>query len=71
VPPSARTILIAAALGGLVTAMPLWIPADVVIGAAALILGQATDRHGPSDETHRNLLPTSGVTTHSPKQGEA
>jgi hypothetical protein len=35
---SARTVLIAAALAGLVTAMPLWIPAGVVIGAAALIL---------------------------------
>jgi hypothetical protein len=34
--PSARRILIAAALGGLVTAMPLWIPAGVVIGVAAL-----------------------------------
>src|SRR5947207_10050917 len=30
---SARTVLIAAALAGLVTAMPLWIPAGVVIGA--------------------------------------
>jgi len=69
--PSARRILIAAALGGLVTAMPLWIPAGVVIGAAALILGQAADGDGPIDKTHRNLLRTSGVTTRSPKQGEA
>ena len=51
--------------------MPLWIPAGVVIGVAALILGQAADRHGPIDKTHRNLLPTSCVTTRSPKQGEA
>ncbi|MDQ3874961.1 MAG: hypothetical protein M3322_05340 [Actinomycetota bacterium] len=36
--PSARTALIAAALAGLVTAMPLWIPAGVLIGAAALLL---------------------------------
>ena len=36
---SARTLLIAAALAGLVTAMPLWIPAGVLIGAAALLLG--------------------------------
>ena len=43
--PIARSILIAAALGGLVTAMPLWIPAGVVIGAAAVILGQSTNRH--------------------------
>jgi hypothetical protein len=37
--PSARTVLVAAAIAGLVTAMPLWIPAGVVIGAAALALG--------------------------------
>jgi hypothetical protein len=36
--PAARTILITAALGGLITAMPLWIPAASVIGAAALVL---------------------------------
>jgi hypothetical protein len=38
--PAARAVLIAAALAGLVTAMPLWIPAAVVIGAAALLLGR-------------------------------
>jgi hypothetical protein len=32
--------LAAAALGGLVTAMPLWVPAGIVIGAAAVVLGQ-------------------------------
>ena len=37
---SARTVLVVAALAGLVTAMPLWIPAGVVIGAAALSVGQ-------------------------------
>jgi hypothetical protein len=37
---AARPVLIAAALTGLVTAMPLWIPAGVVIGAAALVLGR-------------------------------
>jgi hypothetical protein len=37
---AARPVLIAAALAGLITAMPLWIPAGVVIGAAALVLGQ-------------------------------
>jgi hypothetical protein len=41
---TARPILIAAALAGLVTAMPLWIPAGVVIGAAALLLGQQDRR---------------------------
>ena len=35
--PAARGVLLAAALAGLVTAMPLWIPAGIVIGAAALI----------------------------------
>jgi len=67
--PIARSILIVAALAGLVTAMPLWIPAGVVIGAAALILD--ANRHAPTDKTHRNLLRTSCVTTRSPKQGEA
>jgi hypothetical protein len=38
--PAARPVLITAALAGLVTAMPLWIPAGVVIGAAAVLLGQ-------------------------------
>ena len=37
--PAARTVLIAAALAGLITAMPLWLPAGVVIGAAAVVLG--------------------------------
>jgi hypothetical protein len=38
--PPARTILVVAALAGLVTAMPLWIPAGVVIGAAAALLAE-------------------------------
>lgn len=38
---SARTVLIAAAVAGLVTAMPFWIPSGVVLGAAALIFGDA------------------------------
>jgi hypothetical protein len=42
--PAARAVLIAAALAGLVTAMPLWIPAGVVIGAAAAVLGQPQSR---------------------------
>jgi hypothetical protein len=42
--PAARPVLIAAALAGLVTAMPLWIPAGVVIGAAAVVLGQPQSR---------------------------
>jgi len=48
---SARTILISAALAGLVTAMPLWIPAAVVIGAAALILGD------PATKAQRSSAP--------------
>jgi hypothetical protein len=38
---AAQAVLVAAALAGLVTAMPLWIPAGVVIGAAAVLAGQA------------------------------
>jgi hypothetical protein len=38
--PAARGVLIAAALAGLATAMPLWIPAGAVIGAAAMLLGE-------------------------------
>jgi hypothetical protein len=37
--PAARAVMIAAALAGLVTALPLWIPAGVVIGAGAVMLG--------------------------------
>jgi hypothetical protein len=67
---SARTLLIAAALAGLVTAMPLWIPAGVLIGAAALLLGPDPDRLTPGSETNRNLLPASGVDTRPLRQGE-
>ena len=42
-PRTARTILAAAALAGFMTALPLWMPAGVV-GAAAVILGNASDR---------------------------
>jgi hypothetical protein len=35
---SGRAVLIAAALVGLATAMPIWIPAGVLIAAAALLL---------------------------------
>jgi hypothetical protein len=47
--PGARAVLVAAALAGLVTAMPLWVPAGIVIGAAAMLLGNSeshTPRHG-------------------------
>ena len=43
--PAARVILVAAALAGLVTAMPLWIPAGVVIAAAAFLLGESNEGH--------------------------
>jgi hypothetical protein len=39
---AARGVLLAAALAGLVTAMPLWVPAGIVIGAAASLLGAPT-----------------------------
>ena len=51
---SARTVLIAAALAGLVTAMPLWIPAGVLIAAAALVLG-------PAGNASRTADPRSGT----------
>jgi hypothetical protein len=66
---SARTLLIVAALAGLVTAMPLWIPAGVLIGAAALLLGPDHDRYS-GGQTNRNLLPAGGVDTRSLRQGE-
>jgi hypothetical protein len=56
--PAARTMLIAAALAGLVTAMPLWLPAGVVIGAAAVLLGQP---HNRGDGLHAH--PTSTPST--------
>ena len=67
--PTARPLLLVAALAGLVTAMPLWIPAGVVIGAAALLLGQPGDGHAPSGLG--NILRTRGVDTRTPRQGEA
>jgi hypothetical protein len=66
--PTARTLLITAALAGLVTAMPLWIPAGVVIGAAAILLGQPSGRVTTGGG---NVLRTRGVTTGTPRQGEA
>jgi hypothetical protein len=45
---TARSLLIAAALAGLVTAMPLWVPAGIVIGAAALLLGHPNGRPDPA-----------------------
>jgi hypothetical protein len=47
---AARAVLIAAALAGLVTAMPLWVPAGIVIGAAAVLLGHPNGRreHTPA-----------------------
>ncbi len=66
---AARPLLLAAALAGLVTAMPLWIPAGVVIGAAAMLLSQSSDGHAPSEGG--NALRTRGVDTRTPRQGEA
>lgn len=68
--PSARNILVAAALAGLVTAMPLWIPAGVVVGAAALILRQPRDRHATVEHSRRNVLRKTGVTTRTPTPEE-
>ncbi len=65
---SARAVLIAAALAGLVTAMPLWIPAGVLMGAAAVLLGPL--EHDGSDHADRNRLRTTGVHARTPRQGE-
>ena len=65
--PSARKVLVAAALAGLVTAMPLWIPAGVVIGGAAHIL---RDHHADVGDSRRNLLRPTGVTTRTPTPEE-
>jgi hypothetical protein len=40
---AARAVLVTAALAGLVTAMPLWLPAGIVIGAAAVLVGRAAE----------------------------
>jgi hypothetical protein len=52
--PGARGVLVAAALAGLVTAMPLWLPAGVVIGAAALTLRPTLEPGRPSAPSRVN-----------------
>ena len=67
--PAARNVLIAAALAGIVTAMPLWVPAGVVIGAAALLLGRSSDRAAPG--ASMGPLGTTGTGRRTPQHGEA
>jgi hypothetical protein len=67
--PTARALLIAAALAGLVTALPFWIPAGVVIGAAAIVLGQPSSGRAPT--VGGDVLRARGVNTRTPRQGEA
>jgi hypothetical protein len=56
--PSARPVLIAAAVAGLVTALPGWIPAGVVLGAAAMQLGRNLPAGNPAyGETQPNYGP--------------
>ena len=69
--PRARKVLVAAALAGLVTAMPLWIPAAVVIGAAALIIDPSSERYAAGEDLARNRLRTTGVTTRTPTARDA
>src|SRR6266566_4395045 len=64
-------LALAAAPAGFVTAMPLWVPAGVVIGAAAILLGQSVDRRPSSEHPRRNVLRTTSVDTHTPRQGQA
>jgi hypothetical protein len=47
--PAARTCLLGAAVGGLVTALPLWLPAGVVLAAAALLLGGPSATSAPAN----------------------
>jgi hypothetical protein len=47
--PAARPVLVATAVAGLVTAMPLWIPAGVVLVIAALLLGQQAAGATPTE----------------------
>jgi hypothetical protein len=54
--PSARAVLVTAALAGLITAMPLWIPAGAVIGAAAFLLAQPHSR-GTAVPAHPTSIP--------------
>ena len=42
--PRARNVLIAAALAGLLTAPPLWLPTGMLLGAAAVMLGRGPAR---------------------------
>jgi hypothetical protein len=65
---SARATLITAALAGLVTATPLWLPAGVLIGAAAVLLGAR--QSDECERTSRNLRRASGVHTRDLRQAE-
>ena len=66
-PPNANR-LSAAALAGLVTATPLWIPAGVLIGAAAVLLG--APQNDECEPTCRNLRWASGVDARDLRRGE-
>jgi hypothetical protein len=43
--PHARSVLAAAALGGLLTAPPFWLPTGILLGAAAVMLGAGGRPH--------------------------
>ena len=51
--PAARPVLIAAALAGLVTAMPGWIPVGILLAAAAMMLGRDLPESSRSHEERR------------------
>jgi len=51
----ARAVLLTAAVAGFVTALPIWLPAGVVIGAAALL----TEHSGTSPVPDSRLGPSS------------
>jgi hypothetical protein len=60
--PSARTLILAAAIAGLVTAFPFWIPAGVLLAVAALVLGEPIEL--PTAATGMGTSSTRQMYTH-------
>jgi hypothetical protein len=51
----ARAVLLTAAIAGFVTATPIWLPAGIVIGAAALLAESPTASEGASRGSARPI----------------
>jgi hypothetical protein len=52
----ARAVLLTAAVAGFVTAMPIWLPAGIVIGAAALVAESPATSEGAGREFRASRL---------------